>query len=59
MACSDPFEEVIHVIPREDVVREESDDLVEGIIEGLEDFAEGRITVFESDEDLEAYLMSL
>ena len=32
-------------------------DIIDGIIEGLKDFAEGRYTVFEDDDELEAYLM--
>jgi len=47
------------VIPRSEVVEEKRDDFVEGIIEGLKDFAEGRYTVFEDDDELEAHLMSL
>jgi len=40
-------------------VDEKRDDFVEGIIEGLKDFAEGRYTVFKDDDELEAHLMSL
>jgi len=58
MACSD-LAEVKTVIPRSEVVEEKRDDFVEGIIEGLKDFAEGRYTVFEDDDELEAHLMSL
>ncbi len=58
MACSD-LAEVKTVIPRGEVVEEKRDDFVEGIIEGLKDFAEGRYTVFKGDDELEAYLMSL
>jgi hypothetical protein len=35
------------------------EDLISGITDGLEDFAEGRCKLFKSDEELEAYLMSL
>jgi len=41
MACSD-LVEVKTLIPRSEVVEEKRDDFVEGIIEGLKDFAEGR-----------------
>jgi len=58
IACSD-LAEVKTVIPRSEVVEEKRDDFVEGIIEGLKDFAEGRYTVFEDDDELEAHLMSL
>lgn len=54
MVCSDPLEEVMHVIPEE---CEES--FIEGIRKGLEDFAEGNYIVFEDDDELEAYMMSL
>jgi hypothetical protein len=47
--------EVKTVIPKD----EKRDDFVEGIIEGLKDFAEGRCTVFKDDDELEAHLMSL
>ncbi len=58
MVCSD-LAEVTTVIPMSDVVDVKRDDFVEGIIEGLKDFAEGRYTVFEDDDELEAHLMSL
>jgi hypothetical protein len=54
-----PLKDMSQVIPSEEMVEVESEDLIEGIIEGLEDFAEGHVTVFESDDELEAYLMSL
>jgi len=57
MLCSRPAEVAI-VVPVRDEINEDGD-FVEGIIAGLEDFAEGRYTVFESDDDLEAHLMSL
>jgi len=58
MACSD-LVEVKTLISRSEVVEEKRDDFVEGIIEGLKDFAEGRYTVFKDDDELEAHLMSL
>ena len=58
MACSD-LAEVKTVIPMSEAVDEKRDDFVEGIIEALKDFAEGRYTVFEDDDELEAHLMSL
>lgn len=58
MACSD-LAEVTTVMPICEVVDEKSDDFVDGTVKGLKDFAEGRYTVFESDEELEAHLMSL
>jgi hypothetical protein len=58
MVCSD-LAEVTTVIPQSEVVDEKRDDFVEGIIEGLKDFAEGRYTVFKDDDELEAHLMSL
>ena len=58
MACSD-LAEVKTVIPMSEAVDEKRDDFVEGIIEGLKDFAEGRYTFFEDDDELEAHLMSL
>jgi hypothetical protein len=58
MACSD-LAEVTTMIPMIEAVDEKRDGLVEGIIEGLKDFAEGRYTVFEDDDELEAHLMSL
>ncbi len=41
-----------------DVIDDE-ENLIEGIVEGLKDFAEGRYTVFEDDDELEAHLMCL
>jgi Mg2+/Co2+ transporter CorC len=58
MVCSD-LAEVTTMIPKSEVVDEKRDDFVEGIIEGLKDFAEGRYTVFKDDDELEAHLMSL
>lgn len=34
-------------------------DIIEGIIDGLEDFISGRCKHFENDEELEEYLMGL
>lgn len=45
--------------PRGEGVVEPRDDFVEGIIEGLKDFSEGRYTVINNDDELESYLMSL
>ncbi len=59
MVCSDPFEEVVHVIPKNEAVKECEEDFVEGIVKGLEDLKKGDYIVFESDDELEAYMMSL
>lgn len=58
MVCSD-LAEVKTVIPMSETVDEKRNDFVEGIVEGLKDFAEGRCTVFKDDDELEAHLMSL
>ena len=58
MVCSD-LAEVTTVMPMSEVVTKKRDGLVEGIVEGLKDFAEGRYTVFEDDDELEAHMMSL
>lgn len=50
-------DEVISMIPV--VEMEKRDDLIAGIAEGLEDFIEGRFKHFKTDEEMEAYLMSL
>ena len=50
-------DEVISMIPV--VEMKKRDDLVAGIAEGLEDFIEGRCKHFKTDEEMEAYLMSL
>ena len=50
-------DEVISMIPVVEMKRR--DDLVAGIAEGLEDFIEGRFKHFKTDEEMEAYLMSL
>ncbi|MDD5735989.1 MAG: hypothetical protein PHQ39_11050 [Methanothrix soehngenii] len=59
MVCSDPFEEVVHVIPENGVTRECEESFIDGIRKGLEDFAKGNYIVFEDDDELEAYMMSL
>jgi hypothetical protein len=56
LVCSDPFEEVVHVIPK---IEECEESFIEGIRKGLEDFAKGNYIVFEDDDELEAYMMSL
>ena len=56
MVCSDPFEEVMHVIPKSEECEES---FIDGIRKGLEDFATGNYIVFEDDDELEAYMMSL
>lgn len=58
MACSDPQETATYVMPKTEVVKEE-ESFIEGIVEGLKDFAEGRYTVFKDDDELEAHLISL
>ena len=50
-------DDVISMIPVVEMKRR--DDLVAGIAEGLEDFIEGRCKHFKTDEEIEAYLMSL
>ena len=57
MACSHPLKAEIKVIPNKEGEKEE--DFIEGIVIGLKDFAEGRYTVFEDDDEMEAHLMSL
>lgn len=51
-------DEVIATIPVVEM-KKKRDDLVAGIAEGLEDFIEGRCKHFKTDEEMEAYLMSL
>ncbi len=58
MACSDHLEGTTHATPTTEEAKEEKS-LIEGIAEGLKDFAEGRYTVFKDDEELENHLMSL
>ncbi len=58
MACSNPLKGVTCDVPKTDVIEDE-ENLIEGIVEGLKDFAKGRYTVFEDDDELEDYLMSL
>ena len=57
MACSNPLEAAIEVVPNKEAENEE--DLIEGIVMGLKDFAKGRYTVFEDDDEMEAHLMGL
>jgi hypothetical protein len=57
MACSHPLNAEIEVIPNKEEEKEE--DFIEGIVIGLKDFAEGRYTVFEDDDEMEAHLMGL
>jgi hypothetical protein len=58
MACSDPFKEAINVMPKIDLAKDE-EDFIDGIVEGLKDFAKGRYTVFEDDDELEDHLLGL
>ena len=46
------------MMPQAETAKEE-EDFIEGIAEGLKDFAEGFYTVFMDDDELEAHLMSL
>lgn len=57
MACSHPLNAEMEVIPNKEAKKEE--DFIEGIVKGLKDFAGGRYTVFEDDEEMEAHLMRL
>lgn len=57
MGCSSPLKAAIEVCPEKEAENEE--DLIEGIVMGLKDFAKGRYTVFEDDDEMEAHLMSL
>ena len=59
MVCSDPLEEVVHVIPKNEAIEELEESFIEGIRKGLEDFSKGNYIVFEDDDELEAYMMSL
>lgn len=59
MVCSDPFEEVVHVIPENGATVECEESFIDGIRKGLEDFAKGNYIVFKDDDELEAYMMSL
>jgi len=59
LVCSDPFEEVVHVIPKNEAIEELEESFIEGIRKGLEDFSKGNYIVFEDDDELEAYMMSL
>ena len=53
MVCS------VHVIPKNGAIEEHEESFIEGIRKGLEDFATGNYIVFEDDDELEAYMMSL
>lgn len=57
MACSDPLKGITCDVPKTDVIVDE-ENFIEGIVEGLKDFAKGRYTIFEDDDELEAYLKS-
>jgi hypothetical protein len=57
MVCSDSLNEVNHVMLTKEVAKKE--DFIGGITDGLEDFIEGRRKHFKTDEEMEAYLMSL
>lgn len=59
MVCSDPFEEVVSVMPKNEAIEKCEEDFIDGIAEGLKDFAKGNYIVFEDDDELEAYMMSL
>ena len=52
-----PNEVVSMIVVAEKTMKE--DDLIAGIADGLEDFIEGRFKHFKTDEEMEAYLMSL
>lgn len=56
MVCSDP---VVRVIPKNEAIEEHEESFIEGIRKGLEDFSKGNYIVFEDDDKLEAYMMSL
>jgi len=47
------------VIPENGVTEECEESFIDGIRKGLEDFAKGNYIVFEDDDELEAYMMSL
>jgi ribosomal protein S12 len=48
------------VIPKNGAAIEEHEEgFIEGIRKGLEDFSKGNYIVFEDDDELEAYMMSL
>lgn len=56
LVCSDP---VVHVIPNNEAIEEPEESFIEGIRKGLEDFSKGNYIVFEDDDKLETYMMSL
>jgi hypothetical protein len=47
------------VIPKNGAIEEHEEGFIEGIRKGLEDFSKGNYIVFEDDDELEAYMMSL
>jgi len=49
----------VHVIPKNGAIEEHEEGFIEGIRKGLEDFSKGNYIVFEDDDELEAYMMSL
>ena len=57
MGCSSPLKAAIEIRPEKESENEEN--LIEGIVMGLKDFAKGRYTAFEDDDEMEAHLMSL
>jgi len=57
MGCSSPLKAAIEICPEKEA--EDEEDLIEGIVMGLKDFAKGRYTVFGDDDEMEAHLMSL
>ncbi len=58
MAGSDHLEGITCATPTTEGAKEE-ESLVEGIAESLKNFADGRYTVFEDDNELEDHLTSL
>ncbi len=46
-------------MPKNEVIKKCEEDFIDGIVEGLKDFAKGNYVVFEDDDELEAYMMSL
>ncbi len=61
MVCSDSLEVkdmISSVIKPAKIDPDAGKEFIEGIIEGLEDYAEGRYKVFKDADDLLAYLLS-
>ena len=61
MVCSDSLEVtdmISSVIKPAKVDSEAGKEFIEGIREGLEDYAEGRYKVFKDADELQAYLLS-